>query len=521
MSIISSNSSRGVDRLLVFIVAYNAETTIRDVLTRIPADLNRLFEVEVLIIDDASHDLTFETGLLVRAEETLPFPLRVLYNPVNQGYGGNQKLGFHYAIEKGFDYVALLHGDGQYRPEALPELMEPLRKGEADAVFGSRMMTPGGARKGGMPLYKYIGNKILTTFENRMLGSNLSEFHSGYRIYSTEALKAIPFPLNTRDFHFDTEIIIQLLRAEKRIVELPIPTYYGEEICYVNGMRYAWDVFVTTLIAAVQRLNIYYARKFDCRPDSSSVQRYQEKSSFPSPHQLAYERVPEGARVVDLGCAGGEIASWIRREKRAHVTGVDVGAPSPDLELDAYHQQDLNDAETPLPLAGADVITLLDVIEHLNDPEGFVERLRHTADLKEDVTLLVSTGNVAFGITRLSLLFGSFNYGKSGILDLTHTRLFTFKSLRRLFRQAGYDVVEEIGVPAPFPLALDHKWASSLLLRLNQWGIKLWKSFFSFQMFMVIRPRPTLEMLTKRSKSSSALRSAKVLNGQSTAETDK
>ncbi len=93
----------------------------------------------------------------------------MLFNPVNQGYGGNQKIGYHYALERGFDFVALVHGDGQYAPEKLPELVRPLRDGEADAVFGSRMMERGAALRGGMPLYKFVGKQILTTFQNWML----------------------------------------------------------------------------------------------------------------------------------------------------------------------------------------------------------------------------------------------------------------------------------------------------------------------------------------------------------------
>jgi len=101
------------------------------------------------------------------------------------------------------------------------------------------MLTPGGARRGGMPRYKFIGNKILSWLQNRLLGTRLSEFHSGYRVYSVAPLKAIPFDLNANVFHFDTEIIVQLVLAKQRLLEVPIPTYYGDEICHVNGLRYA------------------------------------------------------------------------------------------------------------------------------------------------------------------------------------------------------------------------------------------------------------------------------------------
>src|SRR5215470_913668 len=241
-------------RLLILIVAYNAEKSIASVLARVPHQLAEHYEVEVLVLDDSSQDLTFEASRDAGRRGSTPFRLHVLFNPVNQGYGGNQKIGYQFAIEHGFDFVALVHGDGQYAPECLPDLVRPLRDGEADAVFGSRMLERGAAWRGGMPLYKFVGNRILTWFENRLLGASLSEFHSGYRIYSVAALKQIPFALNTNDFHFDTEIIVQFLIAGLRIKELPIPTYYGDEICHVNGLKYAADVMRAVLIARCQSL---------------------------------------------------------------------------------------------------------------------------------------------------------------------------------------------------------------------------------------------------------------------------
>ena len=199
----------------------------------------------------------------VTSEAHSAFKITVLRTPENQGYGGNQKLGYRYAIDNGFDIVALLHGDGQYAPEKLPALLVPLIAGEADAVFGSRMIDKRAARAGGMPLYKWLGNQILTGFQNWMLGTRLSEFHSGYRLYSTRALARIPFEKNTNDFHFDTEIIVQFVLKNLRITELPIPTYYGDEICHVNGLKYAWDICKTMLRAQFHQANLLFDRKFD------------------------------------------------------------------------------------------------------------------------------------------------------------------------------------------------------------------------------------------------------------------
>jgi glycosyltransferase involved in cell wall biosynthesis len=238
------------------------------VVRRIPRTLLDLYDVEILIIDDGSRDATFAEGVGVAQQVDLPFKVTVLHNPINQGYGGNQKIGYHYAIQQRFDFVVLLHGDGQYAPEMLATLAEPLRRGETDAVFGSRMLVPKDALKGGMPLYKYYGNRILTALQNWLLGTNLSEFHSGYRVYAVEALKSIPFERNSNVFHFDTEIITQLLIAGNRIKEIAIPTYYGDELCRVDGLRYAFDVVKTSLQAWCQKLNLFYDRRFDCAPPS-------------------------------------------------------------------------------------------------------------------------------------------------------------------------------------------------------------------------------------------------------------
>ena len=197
---------------------------------------------------------TFEESEIFAARGECEFKITVLFNPENQGYGGNQKVGYYYAIKNNFDFVALIHGDGQYAPEELPKLISPLASGTADAVFGSRMLSDGAALKGGMPMYKYVGNKILTYFQNYLLQTKLSEFHSGYRLYSTDALRTIPFYLNSNDFHFDTEIIIQLVFSGQKITELPIPTYYGDEICHVNGIKYAFKVIEATLRASLQKI---------------------------------------------------------------------------------------------------------------------------------------------------------------------------------------------------------------------------------------------------------------------------
>jgi glycosyltransferase involved in cell wall biosynthesis len=284
--------------LLVFVVAYRAEATLCRVLERIPRDIFDRLDCEILVVDDASEDRTFNIGNEYR-DTHAEIPLTVLRNRFNQGYGGNQKVGYAYAFEHRFDYVAMVHGDGQYAPEELPRLMQPLLEGAADAVFGSRMLTRTGALEGGMPLYKFVGNRILTTAQNALLGSKLSEFHCGYRIYSVKALELLPLFLNSNDFHFDTEIILQFMNARLRIAELPITTYYGDEICHVNGMKYAKDVMVATISNVLHRAGLVYQRRFDVMPGPEPV--YGTKLGYASSHTYALDAIPRGSRVADNG----------------------------------------------------------------------------------------------------------------------------------------------------------------------------------------------------------------------------
>jgi len=487
----------GSKRVLIFVVAYNAEKTIESVLDRIPASL-RLPNVEVLIIDDSSKDATFATGLK-REVPTGDFRITVLRTPTNQGYGGNQKLGYRYAIDHGFDIVALLHGDGQYAPEKLPDLLEPFYTRNADAVFGSRMIRKADALKGGMPTYKWIGNQVLTAFQNRMLGTRLSEFHSGYRLYATRALRQIPFERNSNDFHFDTDIIVQLHYAGLTIEEIPIPTFYGDEICHVNGIKYAWDIFRTMLRAKFHEKNLLYDRKFDVGQIELT---YDLKLGFQSSHTMAIDAVQAGATVLDIGCGQGYVAEEIA-QRAAKVVGVDQyirESPNPKIEFKRWN---VDSGEFPVDVSEFDQVLMLDVIEHLKDPEVFMERLRAEAIGKRP-EIILTTANVAFAITRTMLFLGQFNYGRKGILDRTHTRLFTFHSLRELFAQTGYQLLEMRGIPAPFPKAVGENSFGRALVAVNRALIALFPGLFSYQIFVRARALPTVQTLLVETIDSSA-----------------
>jgi glycosyltransferase involved in cell wall biosynthesis len=487
-------------RLLVFVIAYYAESTLRWVLERIPATIFQEYDCEILVVDDGSEDRTFAIGR--EYQDSHPeIRMTVLRNEFNQGYGGNQKIGYSYAIAEGFDFVAMVHGDGQYAPEELPRLVAPLRDGEADAVFGSRMLERFAALKGGMPLYKYVGNRVLTAVQNKMLGTHLSEFHSGYRIYSVQSLEKLPFKLNSNDFHFDTEIIIQLLNAEARIVELSIPTYYGDEICRVNGMKYAKDVLLATAKNAAHRSGLLYQRRFDSSPSDNS--HYALKLGYPSSHSYALDAVPAGAKVLDIGSGPGGIARELVK-KGCATTVVDQFAPAQADGKVKVIVQDL-DAPPQFKVKEFDHLLLLDVIEHLKNPEQFIERIRSQFD-DSPKTLILTTPNIGFVIQRAMLLLGQFNYGKAGILDRTHTRLFTFRAIKHLLRDTGFRIKEVRGVPAPFPKVLGNGFLGKAAVSANLALIRLSKTLFSYQIYVRAESTPDVTFLLQSAKDKSAQR---------------
>lgn len=477
-------------RVLVFVIAYFAERTLRGVLDRIPRSVFDAYDCEVLVVDDASSDDTFRIGRAYGREHP-ELRLTVLRNRLNRGYGGNQKVGYAYALAEGFDHVVMVHGDGQYAPEELHAMIEPLALGHADAVLGTRMAERGAALRGGMPLYKYVGNRVLSAFQNAVLGVHLSEFHSGYRAYSVELLRRIPFALNTDDFHFDTEIIVQLLQARARILEHRIPTHYGDEVCRVDGVRYAKDVTVATLACAAHRMGLFYQRRYDCEPEQGAA-KYDLKLGFDSSHRRAIDAVAPRAQVLDLGGGTGALAAELVK-KGCTVTVVDPEAPLEPPAGVAAIRQDL-DGELRFQVAPHDTILLLDVVEHLVDPEAFLDRLHAKFDW-EPRKVILTTPNIAFGVQRVMLLLGQFNYGRKGILDRTHKRLFTFRTFERLVADSGLRVRAIRGVPAPFPKVLGEGPLGMAALAVNNALIRLSPELFSYQIWIEAETTPTVQFV--------------------------
>ena len=479
---VGADSSVAKKRVGVLVVAYNAATTLAKVLDRIPAELKADIE-EVIVSDDHSQDSTYLVGL--GYQQTSDLPITLIRQPTNLGYGGNQKAGYRLAIEHGLDIVVMLHGDGQYAPESLPEILGPLLHNEADAVFGSRTMIKGAARRGGMPLYKFVGNRILSRFENGVLGTDLSEFHSGYRAYSVSALKQLPFEQNSDGFNFDTQIIVQLHDAGMRIAEVPIPTYYGDEICYVDGLKYAADVTKDVVTYRLQKAGFGDGSRI------ALVEEYQIKPSEDSSHgritKLLAHRPP--SKVLDLGCSSGLLAERLRGLGH-HVVGVDVN----DIEgvrerTDRFIRADLNEGIPSEVGSGYDMVLLADVLEHVLSPGTLMSQARDV--LSPTGTALICVPNMAHWYPRFRAAVGMFDYDQRGILDATHVRFFTRRSLVKLIERRGFAIqrVEPVGLPLD-ALGIESNKAKTLRLA-DRLLSNVWPTMFGYQFIVEATPMRT------------------------------
>jgi len=480
-------TSKTKKRIGIFVIAYNAVNKLDWTLDRIPEDVWEKVE-EVFLFDDCSTDNTYYAAIGYKHSKKLD-KLTVHRNTKNLRYGGNQKAGYQYAIERGFDIVVMLHADGQYAPEVLRELLEPLENDEADMVFGSRMAAGGSPLKGGMPLYKFVGNRVLTGLENRIVGTKLSEFHSGYRLYSCEALKKVPFLLNSNEWHFDTNILIQFHEAGLRIVERPIPTYYGDEICYVNGMAYAFNCIKTALRYRLHKSRLVHEEKYDVTGDHYVYKKSDPYSSHAQILQWVEQERP--AEVLEFGTATGYLSSEMAK-LGCDVTGVEQDAEMAELARPHCNKLIVGDIENLefSELGQYDAVIFGDVLEHLRDPQMVLKNV--TKVLKPGGKVLMSLPNVANIWVRLNLLFGRFNYSRVGILDETHLRFFTLQTMKQLASDSGFDVISVNVTPIPLPVMMPSTrqgHSLSFLHFLNWCLTKLRSTLFGYQFILVCRPK--------------------------------
>jgi glycosyltransferase involved in cell wall biosynthesis len=248
-----SPRGKGDAKVIVVMPARNAARTLEATVSGIP----KAWVDEIILVDDSSTDETVELARRL--------PLHVVWHPHNVGYGGNQKTCYLEALQRDADVVVMLHPDGQYEPGIIPRLVEPIVHDEADIVLGSRFLTPNGVQAGGMPWWKIAANRFLTTAENRLMGTSLSELHTGYRAFSRQVLLEAPFLRNSLDFAFDTELLMQAAHFGFRFHEVPCKTIYNNDassVSFRQGVVYGVKSLWAGVRLVLHRRGIWRSRKF-------------------------------------------------------------------------------------------------------------------------------------------------------------------------------------------------------------------------------------------------------------------
>lgn len=432
---------------------------------------------EVLCCQTAGYDLLILCSFAATDKSPSPLPGRsILYFGTDYAPGVISKLAFSYAVDRDYQIIA---GIFDWNSISLSEISTFQAK---MPNMGMILFPTNGAETGFIPsLIRYFSGLP-------------KEFFTSYSckgIFSGEMLKQIPFKQNLSKNFFDTELFYQIRAGgfEVRVDKDKLLPAKEE-----NGAPSNLQLFKLALTLKLQRLGIFYDPRFDLVQEN---QQYEAKFDFVSSHSLALSKITSEDSLLILGSGPKELVQPFSSISRS-VVAVDSYVDSDlrnmcDFALQADLENVFNYDEISPNLKYTKVIAL-DIIEHLRSPEEFLNRIR-SSNSTAGSRVLITTPNIAFLPIRAMLLFGFFNYGKRGILDRTHTRLFTISSLRRVLKQSGFDVEEIRGIPAPIPLAVGRGALGNFLLKLNMLMINIWPSLFSFQILAVARALPTVEQL--------------------------
>jgi 2-polyprenyl-3-methyl-5-hydroxy-6-metoxy-1,4-benzoquinol methylase len=468
-------------KIAVYIVAQNAVGSLSGVLERIPPPVRERV-TEIFVFDAGSRDDTYLVGVGYKAVSG--YSNLTVVRGAAGGAGASNKRAIGYCRERGYDVMVLLHADGKYAPEVIDDLLQPLERGEVDAVVGSRFRDgTRGARA--VPFHKWLGIRVLGALQNRLFGLGLADYHCGYRAYSVSAIGALPYEANSDGLPFDTELLAQMRLAGLRIAEVPVPPYSGAETDGLNGVGYAAGVL---RVLAQYWLHVKGFREY---PKFAVAEKYTYKESPDASHRKILDLVDrDRVPILDVGCGAGYLAEALAVRGNT-VVGVDARRPAGvDRRMAKFLQVELD--REPITWSGPPFafVVLADVLEHLRDPEALLVRAREL--LADGGRLIVSVPNVAHWSVRLPLLFGRFPYAAKGILDRTHLRFYTLASIRAELERLGFTVERVETTVPPLEEILAGPVLGRLarvLTRLQVLGARLWKGLFAYQ--IVLRARKT------------------------------
>lgn len=420
-----------------------------------------------------------------RFQEQFGATLTLLPTAAPQARGSVQRLGYRYALDAEYDFVVLLDARDPRAGEQALQAVELWRRTAADVVLAPS------------PLPSGILQRLTDRLECALAGRRLT-FAGGVRGYSAALLKRVPFEINSADASFDVELLLQACYVGAKIEQ--IDSASDDELSQKRDDSFDRPRVGRVLASAMQFKLHQFGMLCTLKYRDLTPARYGDKTTaLYTSHAMALRWLEKlrPRRVLDIGCGSGHVAKACRN-LGSDVTGIDLHEPMPE-STDRFFAVDIDREALPVDALDYDAILLLDVIEHLAEPERFLLRLRNAGDGDSSPTVLLTTPNVAFAMIRLNLLLGRFNYAERGILDITHKRLFTRASLRSLLRDCGYDIERIEAVPVPFDVVMPTS-TGRMLARVAAVLARAWPTMFAFQFLVVCRPQPGVQQLLRRAE---------------------
>jgi SAM-dependent methyltransferase len=462
-------------RFALFLCDCSDAASLHKTLERIPVEAGESIREIVVMLDRPSRAPL--SAAEARLGERQP-KLRFHRPPRDSGYGAARKEAFEYALRAGFDHVIVMRGDGSHPPEELPRMIQLALEDAERFVLATRR----GTKQGGPD--DRLFHRLSTIAQNRILGMRLRDYHTSFRLYPCEALRRIPFQLNSNNSLFDVDVILQMRALGVLIHEEPLIDGAAGDGSGSDDLLHDLLACTTAIGYRLHQFHITRNGRFLVDHDV----HYTLKSSKTGSHVQIVSAIAPGSRVLDLGCSSGLLARPLL-EKNVRVTGVDAARGERlAKELEAYHQRDL---ELPLELPYGRIyeyVVCADVIEHLKQRGQLLRGARRY--LKPDGKLIISTPNIALWFYRLSLLVGRFEYGPRGVLDETHVHLYTGSTFRREVERAGFQILSQRVTALPFEVVFESTGRSRLIRSLAftyHLMARIWPSMFAYQYILEAR----------------------------------
>lgn len=483
-------------KLAAIILDYPGDQELKTVLSNINGSVLKL--LSGIFIIHTSKDLSISKEELKSIKDEFNVKLAYLDIPRNK-YGLGMKSGFCWALENNFDIVFTLEGHGKFDTRVLPEMINALLNNQAAMVIGSRFFNSVGALDKLKASYRFFGNKLLTQFGRSLTDIKITDWHSGFRVISVDALKKIPFSVNSDSFNFDFELLLQFREMGLKLTEVPTGFYKGDNMTFLDGVIFARDVVVDVIRYRAHKIG------FGTGLTAFNSLAYELKDDERSSHGTIVKimsSLPPG-EVLDVGCSEGSLGARLREFGHV-VTGIDiVKQNNVDENLDNFILYDL-EAGLPKDLNKTfDYIVMADVLEHLKAPEELLKQSKSL--LSQQGKMIISVPNVGHWYARLKIGLGLFDYDRRGIFDRGHLRFFTKISFRRLLESCGLAIVEVKAVGLPLDIfkrassgklsgsrvANDFKKVIQLIQTLL---LKIYPELFGYQfIFLVEKPSANLQ----------------------------